>query len=139
MTGCRSGPSLPPADLTAPGWRVQNGQAVWRPGRTRPELAGDLVLATNLTGSLFVQFAKPPFPLALARVEDDRWQIQFGAGAYSRAGRGQPPPRFVWFQLARALVGATLGRGWRFQHPTPQAWRLENPRTGEWLEGRFAP
>jgi hypothetical protein len=136
--GCRSIPALPPADFSAPGWHVQQGQAVWKPTRNRPELAGELLLATNADGNFFVQFTKTPFPLATARVSGETWQIEFGSGEHSWRGRGRPPPaRFVWFQLPRALAGQNVNRNWKFQRRTNDRWRLENPRTGESLDGAF--
>lgn len=115
------------------------GQAVWRPTRSRPELAGEILLATNAHGDFFVQFAKTPFSLATAQVRDGQWQIEFGSGNYSRSGRGQPPARFVWFQLPRALAGALVSANWSFERVAPHAWRLKNRRTGESLEGYFLP
>src|SRR5262249_4825437 len=102
--GCRSMPPLPPSDFSAPGWRVQQGQAVWKPTKQKPELAGELLLATRPNGNFFIQFTKTPFTLATARQADDRWQIDFGAGDHSWRGRGAPPARFIWFQLPRALA-----------------------------------
>ena len=32
---------------SGPGWRVQQGQAIWRPRRGFPELGGDLVMASD--------------------------------------------------------------------------------------------
>jgi hypothetical protein len=137
--GCRTASPLPPADFTAPGWRVQQGQAVWKPSFGRPELAGDLLLATNANGNFFVQFAKVPFPLATAQVSGGQWRIEFGADRFSWQGRGTPPDRFAWFQLPRALLGTNTAAGWKFTHPASSSWRLENPRTGETLEGGFFP
>jgi hypothetical protein len=137
--GCRTATLLPPADFSASGWRVQQGQAVWQAGANRPELAGDLLLATNVNGNVFIQFSKIPFPLATAQTAGDQWQIEFGADKYSWHGRGAPPDRFVWFQLPHALLGASPGDHWRLSHPTAHSWRLENRRTGEALEGGFFP
>lgn len=136
---CRSLPPLPPADLSAPGWQVQQGQAIWKPTRERPELAGELLLATNRSGDFFLQFSKTPFTLATAQVMSGQWQIEFGSGDYFRRGRGEPPPRFGWFQLPSALGGATLARAWRFERTDASFWRLSNQRTGESLEGSFFP
>ena len=61
---CRTASPLPPADFSAPGWRVQQGQAVWKPTKTKPELAGELILATRTNGDFLVQFTKTPFTLA---------------------------------------------------------------------------
>src|SRR5476651_2782659 len=103
VTGCRTTPPLPPADFSAPGWRVQQGQAIWKPSSSRPELAGDLLLATNVNGNFFIQFSKIPFPMATAQISGDQWQIEFGASEFSWRGHGALPNRFSWFQLPRAL------------------------------------
>src|SRR6476620_10614627 len=84
---CRSLPPLPPADLSAPGWRMQQGQALWKPTKSRPELAGELLLATNANGDFFVQLSKTPFTLATAQRIGDQWQIEFGSDDYRRSGR----------------------------------------------------
>jgi len=137
--GCRTAPPLAPADFSASGWRVQQGQAVWRLGKSRPELAGEILLATQTNGNFLVQFTKTPFALASARVTDGQWQIDFGGGQRRFAGRSQPPARFVWFQLPRALAGGPLKSPWRLTRPTTDSWRLENWFTGEMLEGAFFP
>ena len=137
--GCRTANPLPPADFSAPGWRVQQGQAVWKPSASRPELAGDLLLATNANGNFFVQFSKMPFPLVTAHISGDQWQIEFGANKFSWQGRGAPPDRFACFQLPRALLGRNLNGNWHFENVMTNSWRLENPRTGETLEGEFFP
>jgi len=139
VAGCRAAPPLPPADFSAPGWRVQQGQAVWKPSSNRPELAGDLLLATNMNGNFFVQFSKIPFPLATAQISGGQWQIEFGADKYSWHGRGTPPDRFVWFQLPRALLDANVAGNWRFISEKANSWRLEDSHTGETLEGEFFP
>jgi hypothetical protein len=136
---CRTARLPPPADFSSPGWRVQQGQAVWKPSKSRPELAGDLLLATNVNCNYVVQFSKTPFTLAAAQVADGAWQIEFGGGRYSWSGRGAPPARFVWFQLPRALAASEPGRPWIFTRRADGSWRLENMRTGEILEGMFFP
>ena len=137
--GCRTGPPLPPADFSAPGWRVQQGQAVWKPSSNRPELAGDLLLATNANGNFFVQFSKMPFPLATAQISSGQWQIEYGADKFSWHGRGTPPDRFAWFQLPHALLDTPIGINWKFTRIETNSWRLENQRTGGTLEGEFFP
>jgi len=137
--GCRTTNPLPSADFSAPGWCVQQGQAVWKPSSSRPELAGDLLLATNVNGNFFIQFSKMPFPLATAQVSGDQWQIEFGANQYSWHGHGTLPNRFGWFQLPQALLDPDLGGNWKFTHVETNSWRLQNPHTGETLEGEFFP
>jgi hypothetical protein len=134
---CRTAIPLPPADFSSPGWRVRQGQAVWKPPGNRPELAGDLLLAVNTNGNFVVQFSKTPFALASVQVADGRWQIEFGAGQHSWRGKGAPPARFLWFQLSRVLAGTPPRAPWKFTPQTDGPWRLENPGTGEFLEGRL--
>jgi hypothetical protein len=136
---CRTGPPLPPADFSSPGWKLRQGQALWKPSKSRPELAGDLLLATNANGDCVIQFSKIPFTLATAQVADGAWQIEFGAGRFLFRGRGPPPARFAWFQLPRALATTQPGRPWKFTRRADGSWRLENARTGEILEGVFFP
>lgn len=136
---CRIGPPLPPADFSTPGWQVHQGQAVWKPTKKRPELAGDLLLATNANGDYMVQFTKSPLILATAQVSDESWQIDFGAGLHVFRGRGHPPKRFSWFQLPRALAGRGVQRPWKLTQHSDGSWRLENSRTGESLEGFISP
>jgi hypothetical protein len=137
--GCRTTGPMPPADFSTPGWKVQSGQAVWNPPANRPELAGDLLLATNANGNCFIQFSKLPFPLVTAQISGDRWQIEFGADEHAWQGQGAPPDRFAWFQLPRTLCGLNPPGSWRFTRLGDESWRLENPRTGEKLEGVFIP
>jgi hypothetical protein len=137
VSGCRTLDPLPPADFSTPGWHVQSGQAIWKPSASRPEVVGDLLLATNVNGNFFIQYSKIPFPLVMAQVSGERWQIQFGADQYSWHGRGTPPSRFGWFQFPAALRGATLGNNWQFSRPETNSWRLQNAHTGESLEGEF--
>ncbi len=137
--GCRTTAPLPPADFSAPGWHLQQGQAIWKPAGNRSELAGNLLVATNASGDYFVQFTKDPFPLVTTENVAGQWQIEFGADERSWRGLGEPPARFGWFQLPRALLGAKLARNWNYETVTTNSWRLENSKTGESLEGGFFP
>jgi hypothetical protein len=136
---CTTVKDLPPVDLSAPGWVVHSGQAVWQPGHGRPELTGDLVLATNNTGDCFVQLLKTPFPIVTAQNVSGAWQIEFGANEHHWQGRGMPPSRFVWFQLSEALTGAPLAGNWRSEKASDGSFKLQNRSTGESLEGQFFP
>jgi hypothetical protein len=135
LSGCATTP-LPPTNLSAPGWTIQQGQAVWKPTASRPDIAGDLLMATNTDGDCFIQFTKTPFTLATVQVSGGRWQLQFGNDQYSWRGNNPPPTRFVWFQLPRALAGSPIAPDWQFQSTT-NGWEFNNPQTGESLEGGF--
>ncbi|HZF01790.1 MAG TPA: hypothetical protein VE344_07840 [Methylomirabilota bacterium] len=139
VTGCKTATPLPPMDLSASGWRVQQGQAIWKPPQNRPELAGDLILATNANGNYFIQFSKTPFSIVTAEVEDEQWEIRFGEDKYAWRGGGIPPDHFLWFQLPRAFLGEDLNDGWKFERGFGNLWRLENPETGETFSGEFFP
>src|SRR5688500_19299268 len=87
--GCATSRRLPPADFSAPGWTVQNGQAVWKSGSS--DLAGELIFAKRSDGSTALQFIKTPLPLVTAQTRGDRWTITFVADTRTVAGQGAHP------------------------------------------------
>jgi len=133
--GCRTFPPLPAVNLSEPGWTVRTGQAVWRPKHETPEIAGDLLLATNPDGRRLVQFTKTPLALIIAQITTNSWQIESPAQGKRYSGPGQPPARVIWFQLSSLLAGAAPPEGWVKQTLGEERWRLENRATGEVLEG----
>jgi hypothetical protein len=124
---------------SGPGWRVQEGQALWRPRRGLPELAGEIVVASHADGCCEVQFAKTPLPLVLAQTTKTNWLIQFPPRRMSFAGQRAPPASFAWLYLRSALAGEPLPRQFHFHTKPDGGWRLENTRSGETLEGFLAP
>lgn len=136
LTGCVSttAPPLPKANLSEPGWTVQEGQAVWHRKPAEPEIAGDLLLATRPDGSAFVQFSKAALPFLIARINPGEWQVEAPTQNKRYLGHGKPPKRVIWFQLVDALTGKPLARGWHWNN-TGTNWRLENSSSGESLEG----
>src|SRR4051812_8798025 len=75
LTGCQTARPLPPVNLAEGDWTTRQGQAVWRPGKAAPEIAGDLIVATRTGGSSLVQFTKTPLPLVVAQSTTNSWQI----------------------------------------------------------------
>ena len=139
VTGCQTPARLNRIDLAEPGWRVEQGQAIWRLPARRLDLAGEMTFALHADGRCFFQFSKTPFTLVTGQCSDMRWQIEFPPRRLAFAGRGDPPARFAWLQLGRALAGERLASPWRFDGRTDGHWRLENSRTGEALEGYLSP
>lgn len=154
LLGCRTIAPLPPVDLSQPGWTVRTGQAVWRPQRGAPELAGDLLVAAHADGRTFAQFSKTPFPLVVAQTTPAGWQIHFAPNNRTLRAPGPPPPRFLWLHLAAALLNGVpppvhVEAGVppveaRASDPAPPAppagtWRWVNRATGETLEGFLHP
>jgi hypothetical protein len=136
--GCRTVPPHPAFDLSQPGWNVRQGQAVWRTKSDAPEIAGEVLVAISSDGRSFVQFTKVPLPLVQAQATSLFWQVEFAAEGKRYSGRGAPPSRLVWFQLVRALNGNGAARDWKFTSKPDGHWRLEQPSTGEVLEGYLA-
>jgi hypothetical protein len=136
VAGCRTVPRLPVVDLKEPGWTVHRGQAVWHLPQGRPELAGELLVATRENGRSWVQFSKTPFPLLTAQADSERWQVEFPPQNKHYSGRGQPPRRLIWLYLPRVLSGQAPPQGWSW-HQDANGWRLENHPNGESLEGYF--
>ena len=134
LTACHTLPDLPRANLSEPGWTVQQGQALWTPKRNATEIAGELVVATRSDGRTLLQFIKTPFPLVIAQTTSNLWQIEIPPQNRVVAGRGTPPSRAGWLQLARALSGKPVAPAWHFGRDGSD-WRLENPRSGEVVSG----
>jgi hypothetical protein len=122
-----------------PGWRVQEGQALWRPRHGLPELGGDLVMASHADGQCALEFAKTPVALVVAQTTRTNWLVRFPPRDMGFSGRGKPSVRFAWLYLHAALAGEPLPAQFRFERKPDGGWRLENTRTGETLEGYLAP
>ncbi len=136
--GCRTAP-MAPLNLSQPGWKLREGQAVWRSGQRAPEIAGELQLAIHADGRVWLQFTKTPIPFVVAQSSPTHWQIQFVPQNRSFSGPGKPPVRLAWLQLARAISGATAAPVWSWQAKPDGSWRLENPSSGEMIAGYLAP
>jgi len=133
LTGCATSRPLPPADLSAPGWAVQTGQAIWKSGSS--DLAGELIFAKRADGSSALQFIKTPLPLVSAQTRETRWTITFVADNRTVSGRGVPPAQLLWLHLASALKGESPKAPLRFSQDTSANWKLENSETGEAISG----
>lgn len=138
-TGCVTFGEATRISTSGPGWRVFNGQAVWRPGRRAPELGGDLVVARHENGSYLFDFEKTPLPMTLGHTTSTNWLIEFPARQYTFAGKGQPPVRFTWLYLGAALDDKPLPKPLRFERKPDGGWLLENTRSGEIIEGFLSP
>lgn len=137
LCGCASSPKQSaPVDLSAPGWQMRQGQAVWRPGSDKPEIVGDVVLSTHSSGAAQVQFSKT-LPIATGRLSAEGWSIDFPPQNKSYSGRGNPPKRLVWLQMLRALEGVKAPERWKVIHPSKDFIALEDPESGERLEVHF--
>ncbi len=137
-SGCRLAPRLPAVDLSSTGWRVQQGQAVWKPSKTAPELAGDLLIATNeKKNHTVVQFTKTPIPFVIAQTTSNSWQIEIPVQKKFYSGYGKPPARLAWFYLPSLLRGNPPPKNWTFEK-AGETWKLQKP-SGESIEGFLEP
>ena len=130
---------MPPVNLSESGWTTHQGQAVWRAKKEAPEIAGDLMVATNPDGRSFVQFTKTPLPFVVAQSTADAWRIQFVPYNKTYSGRGAPPQRLVWLYLPRCLAGLPPPESWAWRRLPNNGWHLENHKTGEFLEVYLTP
>ncbi len=135
FAACRTTSPLPPVNLAEPGWTLRQGQAVWRPRSRAPEVGGELLVAAHQDGRTMLQFTKTPIPLLTARTTSNTWEIHFVPENRIYSGRGLPPTRLGWLQLARCLNGISPSPSWRWQQLEEGRWHLENPTSGERLEG----
>lgn len=135
LCGCYSHSpySWDPFDLSKPGWRVWNGQAVRQPRKSIPDLAGDVMVAVNTNGDAIVQFSKT-LPFATARLDGSRWQIEFPGGDRVYAGRYPLPAHFAWLQLPALAEGAPPSKPWT-ENGNLDQWQIVNRGAGETLRG----
>jgi hypothetical protein len=138
LSGCMA-VQLPPARLTDPGWKTQQGQAVWRSGKDAPEIAGDLLLASHPDGRAVILFTKTPLPFVVAQTASNAWQIEFVPVNKKYSGHGNPPSRLIWFHLQASVAGTPAPKPWLWRREDNGNWRLENSKTGESLEGYLNP
>ncbi|MGI8966400.1 MAG: hypothetical protein ACR2H1_09995 [Limisphaerales bacterium] len=144
QTGCRTVAPFPAVDFKQIGWKIQEGQAVWKPNQKAPEIAGEILAAQNPNGKTVVQFIKSPFPICIAQTTSNAWQIEFPPQNKTFSGRGNPPAKFGplptgWLQLSRVLAGLPPPTSWSYQKMDETNWRLENKKTGESIEGFLSP
>ena len=137
MGGCASTPQLAPADLSAPGWELRQGQAIWKPNTEAPDLVGDLVLATHREGS-YISFSKT-LPIVTARWEGNQWEAHFAPQQKRYSGRGNPPKRIVWFNLLKGMEGREIPDDWIYTEGADNSIVVLNHRSGERLEVHFHP
>ena len=121
------------------GWRTEQGQALWTPRRGAPQIGGDIVMVSDPRGRALVQFEKMPVTMVTAEITPDDWSINFPQGGGFWRGRQPAPTRTIWLFLPAALRGRPLPEPLQFSHEPNGNWRLENPKTGEILEGFVSP
>ena len=134
LSACRTIP-LPPVDLAEPGWKVREGQAVWRSHTGAPDIAGELILATRGAQTNVVQFIKTPLPLIVAQTAGPSWQVHIIPNDKTYSGRGHPPRQLMWLYLPSCLAGKAPPDPWHWTTTVDGNWSLTNWYSGESLEG----
>ena len=139
LTGCRTAAPFPTVDFSQPGWKIETGQAVWKPNKAAPEIAGELLVGRKSDSSTVVQFTKTPFPFVVAQTTPTTWQLEIPAQNKTYSGHGKPPKRAGWLYLADALEGTAPPAPWNFERNTDDSWQLKNGKSGEVIEGFVNP
>jgi len=104
---------------------------LWRSKKDTPEIAGEVILATNTTGRAFIQFLKNPLPLVTAQITPEAWQIEFIPEKRHFGGRGTPPRQLLWLHLLRALQQAPLPQSIQFSKTPEGGIRVDDQTNGE--------
>ncbi len=134
LCGCATVPRFAPVDITSGQWETRHGQAVWTPDSKKPEVTGELVVATNPVGDLLVQFSKNPFNIVTAQKRAGNWQLEYGPEARRYSGPGEGPPRIVWLRLPELLRGAPAPLGWTVVERSSKSLIVEHDDRGERLQ-----
>jgi len=137
--GCRTPSCVLLKAQVGPDWRLRLGQAVWQPPSGCTAIAGELLLATSPAGACYLEFSKTPLTLVVAVRDRERWCVQYSSAGRAFSGRGNPPARWTWLHLSRALAGETLPAEIKFTQTAAGDWQLENAKTGETMKGFFSP
>jgi len=137
LAGCSTLPPMEPVDVTRAGWTTHRGQAVWKFGNRAPEIVGELIVAVNDDGRLFVEFNKSLVTVATAQTDARQWVLDLPLFDRRLDGRGAPSDRFALFQLDEVLSGEPPPGDWEYSSDGTD-WRLANPKTGEYVEGYWA-
>jgi hypothetical protein len=136
LLGACATPVFPPVDLASAGWRTRVGQAIWKPDRSKPEIVGDLLIATDQNGNAYLEFSKT-FPIVSARLTTNAWQVEFPPQRRHYAAQGNPPARIGWLQLLRAADERSVGPPWEVSGKSEKSITLANATTGERIEAHF--
>ena len=139
LVACRTISLEPSVDLSQPGWKVRQGQALWKPNLDAPEIAGEVLLASHIDGRTFLQFSKTPLPILTVWWAETTWQIHFASENRKLSGRGTPSSRLGWAHLARAWTGIPAAAAFTFTQPDDNRWILTNHSTGEMISGFLTP
>lgn len=127
---------LPPINLQETGWNVRQGQAVWQPELSAPELVGDLLLAIHPDGRSFVQFSKG-LPIVHGQRSGSQWEVSFPPENRNYRGRGTPPKRIVWLHLPDLLQGSEPKGEWSIILRTEKELEVYEPERQERLRVVF--
>jgi hypothetical protein len=135
--GCQA-PRFGAIDLAQPDWKLRTGQAVWKPDRDKPEIVGDLLLATRANGEGYLQFSKA-LPIVTARLDPEGWEVEFPPQQRRYAARSAPPARIVWLGVLRHATGLPPASAWRLTESSAGEQLWERHSTGERLEIYLSP
>lgn len=135
VTACNTLPPARPANLSEPGWVVQQGQALWQTKSDAPEIGGEILFAKNPDGRTVLQFSKNPIPIANVQTSNTLWWIEFVPQQRKFSGKGSPTPRLTWVHLARALAGDKPHEPLHFEQRSQGEFTLENQSSGEKITG----
>ncbi len=127
LCGCTQAPVMPEVDLNEAQWRVWTGQALWEPGRARPGVVGEVLLALHDSGDTYINLAKPPLEIFSAQTHDRAWSVHLIENDKTHRGRGKPPRQFIWFYLPSVLAGRTeLDLPWQVDQLDDRIWTFTN-------------
>lgn len=131
---CASRPiTMPVVDLDHPDWQIWTGQTRWQPPKGAPAVSGDIILARNLSGDVFIQLEKSPVTLFSAQTNQNLWRLKTIQSDKAYSGRGKAPKQFIWFYLPSLLAKQaplTL-KHWQIHEHTDDFLSMSNTRTGE--------
>lgn len=122
-----------PLDLSQPGWRTWQAEAVWRPSQNAPELTGELLIAKRGSSETFVSFSKT-LPILTAQTMTNGWFLNAIPEKKEFGAPGKPPARIVWFQIVAAIEKCAVSKPWKSEAGSNGSLVIQNEKSGERLE-----
>ncbi len=135
LAGCATPSVLPSLDVSGPGWKTWEGQAVWENRFDKNPLIGEFVTGVSQSeGVRFAELSKGGIPIVRARRTAEKWEIQFVPMNLAQKGKGtNVSKKWIFLHLPDIMAGANPPEGWSVERAKDRVI-LTNPKLKERLE-----
>lgn len=140
VCGCGTLVPLQTMNRGEEGWKLQQGQGIWKGENAADELVIGFALATHPDGRAQLQVFKEILLLATVQIGSSHWVVDEPLRKRRVSGRVvdgealRPPTREAWLQLVLGLSGSTIDGAWKLERNGTERVLFQNSATGERME-----